>query len=261
MAPQSTTGSSTTAPSGVWWVNAEEFLVGLARVNIFVGGYGSGKSEVAINFTLSLTGRGQRVSIADLDIVNHYFRSRAARAVLQEHGVGLLLPPVEIMDSDLPLIQPEIAGALRNPDGWLVMDVGGDPVGARVLASLGQWLPEDAYTCFLVLNSRRPFSSSVSDVEKLIVGIEEAAGIRITRLVVNSHLIEETERAVIEEGIRLGEAVSDKTGKPIGFVAIEDRIFARLALESLPYPVLVLHRLLLKPWEEGDKLGPRCFKL
>ncbi len=257
----SATGSSEVTVNGVRWINAEEFFAGLGRVNIFVGGYGSGKSEVAVNFSLSLAARGQKVSIADLDIVNPYFRSRAARAVLEKNGVGLILPPVEIMESDLPLIQPEIAGALKNATSRLVLDIGGDPVGAKVLASLVQWLPGDDYNCFLVLNSRRPFSGSVLEVEKLIAGIEQSSGVGITHLVINSHLIEETERAVIEEGIELGKAVSKKTAKPIGFVAIEDRIFEKLATVDLPYPVLVLHRLLLKPWEENEKLGPRCFKL
>ncbi len=243
------------------WVNADQFLQGLHRVNIFVGGYGSGKSEVAVNFAISLKENGFPVKLGDLDIVNPYFRSREARAVLKEYGVGLLLPPIEIMESDLPLIQPEVAGALQNPDGFLVLDIGGDPVGARVLAALQRTIPERDFNCFFILNSRRPFSGTISEVKRMVEAVERASGINVTHLVVNSHLIEETSEAVIEEGVRLAEAVQKEMGKQIGFVAVERRMLMHFDISLLSYPVLVLDRQLLKPWEQKEQLGPQKFKL
>lgn len=243
------------------WINAEQFIRCLRRVNIFVGSYGSGKSEVAVNFSISLAEYGRPVKIGDLDIVNPYFRSREARTVLKEFGVELLLPPPEIMESDLPLIQPEIMGALQKPDGFLVLDIGGDPIGARVLASMRGKIPDDNFDCFFVLNSRRPFSGTVAEVKKMVEAVEKASAISVTHFVVNSHLIEETTVAVIEEGIELAEAVQKETKKAIAFVAVERRMLSEFDVGRLPYPVLVLDRQLLKPWETRDKLGSEKFKL
>ncbi|NPV13650.1 hypothetical protein HPY86_01795 [candidate division WOR-3 bacterium] len=243
------------------WIHADRFLKGLHRVNIFVGGYGSGKSEMAVNFAISLAGRDRPVKIGDLDIVNPYFRSREARTALKEFGVELLLPPPEIMESDLPLIQPEIVGALQNPNGFLVLDIGGDPIGAKVLASIRGKIPNDDFDCFFVLNSRRPFSATVADVKKMVEAVENASEISVTQLVVNSHLIDETSVAVIEEGIELAEAVRNETNKVIGFVAVERRMLNEFDAGRLPYPVLVLDRWLLKPWETREKLGSEKFKL
>jgi hypothetical protein len=243
------------------WFNARDFLAGLRRINLFAGGYGSGKSEIAVNFALSLAEQGRQVAIADLDIVNPYFRSREARTVLESRGVRVLMPPVSMMETDLPMIGPEIKGALANEDSYLVLDLGGDPVGARVMASLNSGLNREEYNGFFVLNSRRPFSGTVEEVEGLISGIEAAAGLPITQLVVNSHLIDETSAAVISEGIELAEKVSQQLNKPVGFVVVERRLSAELKLERINYPVLVLDRLLLKPWEQAELLGPQRFKI
>ncbi len=249
------------ALTGIRWFNAEGFLANLARVNVFAGGYGSGKSEVAVNFAISLAERGIKVSLGDLDVVNPYFRSREAKATLESCGVGVLFPPIEVMESDLPIVQPEIIGALQNPDDFLVLDLGGDPVGARVLASFAPWLPKDGFCSFFVLNSRRPFTRTFEETKRMIEAVSESAGLPFTHLVVNSHLIEETTPAVIEEGIELAEKVKQVTQIPIGFVTIEDRLVQKVNPENYRYPVLVIERLLLKPWEKENRLGPRCFKL
>ncbi|MEO0071603.1 MAG: cobalamin biosynthesis protein CobQ [candidate division WOR-3 bacterium] len=243
------------------WINADRFLLGLRRINLFVGGYGSGKSEVAINFAIGLKEWGFKVTVADLDIVNPYFRSREARKVLEGFGIEVLLPPVEIMESDLPIIQPEIVGALKNPEKFLVLDLGGDPVGARVLASISPWVPKDEIDSFFVLNSRRPWTRTVESTKKMIEAITDSCGFPITHLIVNSHLIEETSVAVIEEGIKLAESVSKVAMIPIGFVAIESRFFDITQFANLPYPVLVMERYLLKPWEKDSRLGPARFKI
>uniref|UniRef100_A0A7V3PUG8 Cobalamin biosynthesis protein CbiA n=1 Tax=candidate division WOR-3 bacterium TaxID=2052148 RepID=A0A7V3PUG8_UNCW3 len=247
--------------AGARWFNASEFLSGLRRINLFAGGYGSGKSEIAVNFALSLAEEGRQVAIADLDIVNPYFRSREARAVLEARNIRVLMPPVTMMETDLPMLGPEIKGALVNEDGYLVLDLGGDPVGAKVMASLRNGINSDNYCGFFVLNSRRPFSSTVDEVRGMIRGIEGAAGLPITELVVNSHLIDETSAEVIKEGIKLAEGVSQVTNKPVGFVVVERRMLKEVAPENIPYPVLILDRQLLKPWERAELLGPKRFKI
>jgi hypothetical protein len=242
-------------PAGVDWFNAEALLAGLRRVNVFSGGFGSGKTEVAVNFALHLAGAGRRVSIADLDIVNPYFRSREVRGQMRAQGVDVLVPDERLVNADLPIVQPEVAGALEQSQGLVVLDLGGDPVGARVMASLSRHIRGNDLAAFLVLNSRRPFTATVESARKMMEDIGRAAGVAVTDIVVNSHLIGETTTGVIEEGIALGEELGRVTGTRVAFVAVERRLLDRFDGQACRYPVMVLDRLMLKPWEQSNWLG------
>lgn len=245
----------TTAQPAANWFNAEGFLAGLKRVSVFCGGFGSGKTEVAVNFALRVRKTGPRVSIADLDIVNLYFRSREVRGQLRSQGIDVLVPAGALVNADLPIIQPEIKGAMESGGGVTVLDLGGDPSGARVMASLaGAMRPED-YSTFFVLNSRRPFTATVAAAQQMMAGISAAARIKVDRIVVNSHLIDETTPAVIDEGITLGKALAATTGAEIAFVAVGREMLPRFDAAGCAYPVMVLDRLMLKPWEPSNWLG------
>ena len=111
-----------------------------------------------------------------------------------------------------------------------------------------------------VVNSRRPFNGTADAVVRVIADIEAASGMRIGKLVVNSHLIDQTDRAVIEEGIRLAEEVTRNTAASIAFVAVERRILKCFDAEGCGYPVMVLDRMMLKPWENSGSLGSDRFR-
>lgn len=241
---------STRRPEGDW-VHADRLLASLRRVVVFCGGFGTGKTEVAVNFALLLARDGRRVRLADLDIVNLYFRSREVRRYLREMGVEVLVPGERLVNADMPVIVPEVRGALENPDGNLVLDLGGDPSGARVMGSLAGLVPPKETATWLVVNSRRPESGSTDAVLKMVVGIESASGLRVTGLVVNSHLADETTPPIVEEGIRLAEAVHGAGGPGIVFVAMERRLADEIDAGALGYPVMFLQREMLKPWETG----------
>jgi RecA/RadA recombinase len=237
------------------WFNARELLRGLRRVNVFCGGFGSGKTEVAVNFCLRLRALGHRVSIADLDIVNLYFRSREVRSQLRRHGVEVIVPAEALVNADLPIVQPEIKGAMESGPGLTVLDLGGDPAGAKVMASLAESMRPEDYSGLFVLNSRRPFTATVAAAKAMMAGITAAARIQVDRIVVNSHLIDETTPAVIEEGIALGESLAKATGARIAFVAVQRALLEKFDPDKCGYPVMVLDRLMLKPWEPSNWLG------
>lgn len=243
------------AAAGASWLGADAFVSGLKRVNLFCGGYGSGKTEVAVNFALHLARSGRKVSIADLDIVNLYFRSREVRTELRRQGVEVLVPGERLVNADLPIVTPEVKGALDRHDGHVVLDLGGDPVGARVMASLTEGMDWDDYSGFIVLNSRRPKTNTVEGARQMIEEIEASSHAPVTDIVVNSHLIEETAGPVIEEGIKLAEDVAEATGRRVAFVVVERRLLATFDAGSCRYPVMVLDRLMLKPWEQSNWLG------
>lgn len=221
------------------------------RLLIIVGGYGSGKSEVSINLAATLARQSDdTVTIADLDIVNPYFRSRNAAEQLSVLGVKSLIPTGEQFYADLPIILPEIKSAIEKRQGWLILDVGGDDTGSKVLSSLTDVLCDAQYEMLLVMNLMRPFTSTLEGCQKLIDEIESATRLKFTGVISNSHMLEETTTETILAGLELARRVCDATGLNLSFVSAVPDILSRLD-KSLGLPVLSINRYLLKPWEQS----------
>jgi len=214
-----------------------------------VGNYGSGKTEVAVNFALHLAGNGRRVSIADLDIVNPYFRCREARALMETAGIRVVVPPAAQTWADLPIVVPEIKGMLQPADDRVsLFDVGGDDVGARILASFRQALGPSPYQLWQVLNARRPFTNTVEGCLAMRAGIEKSSRLRVTGFILNTHLMQETTAEVILEGIEMGREVSGKSGVPIRFATAMGDLAKDERIQRTGLPILALSRHMLPPW-------------
>lgn len=230
------------------------------RVVLIVGNYGSGKTEVAVNLAIQLSGR-QDVCIVDLDIVNPYFRCREAREEMQQHGIRVVNPEGEFHSADLPIILPEVRGAVSGGQETLICDVGGDDVGARVLSSLADAFADQPYTMLQVLNARRPFTETVEGCLKIGREIEAASRLRITGLVSNTHLLEETDLSTIVDGLRQARDVGKAAGLPVVFVTANEELRDdRDAIgasgirdvfdkETAGCPVLWIKRRMLPPWK------------
>ena len=217
---------------------------------VIVGSFGSGKSEVAVNLARHLASASSvPVTIADLDIVNPYFRSREAAKELALCGVRSLIPEGEWADADLPIIVPEIKGALGQHEGVLILDVGGDDLGATVLKSLGDAFVPDAYDLWLTLNKNRPFTADVNGAMTMIRQIEAASTLKFTGIISNAHLIDDTTAEVVLDGLKLAREVSARSELPIVFVTGIERALAELKKGDVEFPVLPINRSLLKPWE------------
>ncbi|MHC4958930.1 MAG: P-loop NTPase family protein, partial [Planctomycetota bacterium] len=157
---------------------------------MIVGNYGSGKTEVAVHIAAQAAARGEPVSIVDLDLVNPYFRCREARAWMEQRGVDVVVPPPRLEWADLPILLPEVPALLHPAPGrHVVFDVGGDDVGARVLASLHCALGSSPYELWQVINARRPFTDTVGGCLKMLDSIESASRLKVTGLVANTHLM------------------------------------------------------------------------
>ncbi len=213
------------------------------------GNYGSGKTEVAVNLAIALSQEDQEVSIADLDIVNPYFRCREARTLMEEHQIRVVVPPASLTWADLPIVVPEIKGMLHPQDNQVsLFDVGGDEVGARLLSSFVESLSGSPYALWQVVNSRRPFTDTVAGCLKMRDGIEKTSRLRVSGLVVNSHLMQETTPEVILEGYDLARKVSEQSGIPIVFVTAMEDLAEAPELGEVRSPVLRLKRYMLPPW-------------
>ena len=141
--------------------------INLNGIVVIVGNYGSGKTEVAINLAVNRKRSGIDVRIADLDLVNTYFRTREAREPLAELGIEVVLPPEKYLQADLPILSPVIAGLIRRPSQLTLIDAGGNDVGATVLASLADPFLKKRVHMLQVVNPYRPFTDTVAGCLKM----------------------------------------------------------------------------------------------
>ena len=226
------------------------------EIIIIVGGFGSGKTEVAVNLAaFFMRANRSPVTLVDLDLVNPYFRSREAKNELTALGIEMIAPEGGKFYADLPILLPRVRGLIEAHSGLLILDVGGDAQGARALGSMAGLFAPDGYEMLMVLNSRRPQTSDAAGCLKAMSRVETAASLKFTGLIANSHMIDETEPEVVLEGYRLVREVSEKTGLPIFAASAKKSVLDRIDRPSLPCPVLPLSRSLLKPWERKEKSG------
>ncbi len=217
------------------------------RVSIITGHYGTGKTEFAVNLALAMAGEGTSVILADLDIVNPYFRSRERRSLLEEAGVRLISSSQACSDADVPALPAELLTILEDRSLRGVLDIGGDPVGARVLARFQPKIVQEDYQLIYVLNANRP---EVRDPEKAISylrGIEATTGLACTGIVNNTHLCGETTEDEIRKGAALAAEVSKETGIPVLCHVAEEKFVS--ALSDLPETVFPITIKMKKPWE------------
>ncbi len=200
-----------------------------------------------MNLALAMAAEGQRVMVADLDIVNPYFRSRERRDTLAQAGVQLISSSQACADADVPSLPAELLTIFENRDLRGILDIGGDPVGARVLARFRPKILAEDYQLIYVLNAHRPEVREAENAIAYLRGIEAATGLPCTGIVNNTHLCGETTAADIRKGAVLAAEVSRQTGIPVlCHVAVE-----RLAnqLSDLPETVFPITIQMKKPWE------------
>lgn len=224
-----------------------------------VGNYGSGKTEVAVNLALNLAAGDKKLDIADLDIVNPYFRCREVRELMEHHHIRVVAPPPGQTWADLPIVVPEIKGMLTPPEGHTsIFDVGGDDVGARLVSSLVPALGDAPYELWQVINARRPFTETVEGCLDMLAKIEAASRLRVTGLIANTHLMNETTPEIILEGYRLTSKVARRAGIPIVCVTAMEELADAQALSSIKEPLFRLARRMLPPWiRPQDEAGKK----
>ena len=190
------------------------------RITLFVGHYGSGKTNIAVNYALRLAEAGRRVALADLDIVNPYFRSKDSLTDLT--AVRLIASPYAGTNLDLPALPQEMYAVTDDRTLIAILDVGGDDRGALALGRLTPAiLEENDFECLAVINRYRPLTGTPEETVGVLREIEGAGGVPITGLVNNSNLGRETTPDDVLSSVAYAEEVSRLSGLPVKMTAVE----------------------------------------
>lgn len=190
----------------------------MKRINIFTGHYGSGKTELAVNFALKLREQHEKVVICDMDIVNPYFRTNDVKDFLTQKGIRVIAPDYACTNVDIPVLPGDILSVFSDRDAYAVLDIGGDDDGAVALGQYYGYMKDEDYDMFFVLNALRPLTASVGDITELAANIELMSRLKITGLINNTNLSYLTESRHLSEGMELSEKAAEALGVPVSYI-------------------------------------------
>ena len=199
------------------------------RITLLCGHYGSGKTNIAVNLALALRENYSKVAIADLDIVNPYFRTKDSAEELLKADINLIVSEYAGSNVDIPALPQGMYSLTDDKSVRAVIDVGGDDRGALALGRLSDAIKnEDDYEMLLVINKFRPLTPDAESTVEVMKEIETACKIGITGLVNNSNLGEETTANDVLSSLKYAQEVSLVTGLPIKFTAVNETLYNSL---------------------------------
>lgn len=212
----------------------------MKRLTLFCGHYGSGKTNIAVNYALDLRRQGLEVTIADLDIVNPYFRSKDSTDVLEAEGVRVIALPFANSSVDLPSLPSSAYSVVQDRSRHAVLDIGGDDRGAY---ALGRFVPylleENDYEMLCVVNFYRPLTPDAASALEVMREIEGACGLGFTGIVNNSNLGAETTAEDVKATYGMAQELCRMTGLPLFAVTAEKSIAGEgmmpLVLQRRPF--------------------------
>ncbi|WP_456399868.1 nucleotide-binding protein [Mesoaciditoga sp.] len=221
-------------------MNFKEFN---ARVFVYVGMFGSGKTELAINTAVELKKEEKNVALLDIDVISPYFRSRDKKDPLEEMGIKVVSPPGVLSHADLPIITAQVGGYISNESFFTVADVGGNEDGATVLGSLKPFLDRVNKKVFFVVNTLRPFSTTFDEIVRNIKKISAVSRTKIDYLINNTNIAQETTEENVKSGEELIKKVSEYLEIPVAFTVVSEEMDFQGE-----FPVLKLKRYLAEQW-------------
>lgn len=207
----------------------------LKKYLIICGHYGCGKTNLSLNLALSMAGKGEAVTLVDLDIVNPYFRSSDYLSLLEERGVRLIAPRYSRSTLDIPALPAEIAATFEMP-GRVILDVGGDDAGATALGRFSRYIGELDYDMLYVVNKNRPLTGDSEHAAALLGEIQTASRLKATGVANNTHLMGETTEETVLAGIPFAEETARQLGLPLRFTTAPRAIAEKLGREDI-FPV------------------------
>lgn len=218
------------------------------RVVIFTGHFGSGKTEVAVNYALQAAGKGKKTAIIDLDIVNPFFRTADARNTLEAEGIKVITPIYANTNVDVPSLPAEISGMFEDRSYNVIIDVGGDDLGARAVSRYRDQIVREDYIHYFVVNTRRPMTRTKEEIVKMILEIQSSANLKVDKLVNNANILDASTPELLAEAARILEAVSAELSIPVGFVSGMEEVLSGYEGDK-GIEKLYLKKNIRLPWE------------
>ena len=218
------------------------------RIHIFTGHFGSGKTEVALNFALQEKKKGEDVVIVDLDIVNPYFRTNDARNVLMKNGIKVVANNYASSNVDMPTMPLDILSVFNNDNSVVVFDVGGDDDGALALGQYKQYFDKYGYEMHFIVNTKRPLTRTNDELIEIAERIESASRLKFTDIYNNTNLSDQTDETTLFSGYDEIKMLSKKMG-----IVIKKNCGIDKALSNVPTNLkdteFRMNICILRPWE------------
>lgn len=218
------------------------------RITIFVGHYGSGKTEVAVNYAIKLKEEGNDVIIVDLDIVNAYYRTKDNEEMLRKKGIEVISPIYANTNVDIPSLPPELMKVFDVKDKKIVFDVGGDDDGAIALGRFFRYFSQEKYEMYAVINTKRPLTDSKENIIMMIDAINVNSRLLTTGVINNTNLSYETTISDILSGEKIVLDVSKEINLPFIFTSLKEEFvdeYKKLS-DSKLFPI---KKYLNLPWQ------------
>lgn len=220
-------------------------------IKLIVGHCGSGKTEFALNYSLGKAREGKRVLLADLDIVNPFYRARNKTELLKERGIDLIESGLDQgIWADIPALSPRIFALFDGAHDEKIADVGGDPAGAGVLGRFLEKLDARRYEMWMVVNANRPETQTAGGAIRLLEEIERASRLKVSGLISNTHMGEETRWEDILSGAGLCREIGRLTGLSTRFTCLPENLRG-MPQEGLAGETMIIKRYLLDIWSQG----------
>lgn len=200
------------------------------RITLLSGHYGSGKTNIAVNMAFDQKKRFNNVTIADLDIVNPYFRTKDSQTELEAAGIKLICSEYANTNVDIPALPQDMYSIIDDKTQRAVIDIGGDDRGALALGRYSQGIVEENnYDMLFVINCFRPLTRDTEATVEVMKEIEAAGKIKFTGIVNNSNLGEETTADDILNSLDYASKISQATGLPVAATCVKEELFDELS--------------------------------
>lgn len=219
------------------------------RIRIITGHYGSGKTEFAVNYVKKLRESVDgRVAVADLDIVNVYFRSREKKEELEEKGIQVIASNLDTAVADVPAVSGAMTMPVINKEYQYVVDLGGNDVGTLVLGRIKPLLDHAEADFFMVVNAYRPNTSTPEGIIEQMENLEYAAGLKVTGFINNTNLVRETTAECLLHGDEVLKEVTKRTGVPVKYVSYVKDVMTEEIPEGLSGELFPMEFNMRKTW-------------
>ncbi|MDD4583028.1 MAG: ATP-binding protein [Eubacteriales bacterium] len=213
---------------------------------IIVGHYGSGKTEFTANYAMRLYEEGKKLVVADMDIVNPYFRARELKDLFQSKGIRIISSNYEDdYHFDMPALATALQSCFELKEQTSIIDVGGDPAGANVLARYSRLLTDGEYNMWITVNANRPRTSTAEEAVEYMGAIEHTSKLKINGIINTTHMLRETTKKDIKRGDRVVRKLSELTGIKVIYTVINEYLMPQMKDEDIagePFPIKLFMR-------------------